>query len=388
MSNRKLTCIGNEIDLVYGKALPAYAREKGRFRVIGSNACIGHHSIPLVSGPGIVVGRKGSAGSVVYSADDFWPIDTTYYVRNKNNNDWRFLYHLLSSIGLKKLNSHSAIPGLSREDVYSIQFWLPEQLEQKLAVLVLDSIDEAIKTTKLAIDKTVKLKQFVMRFLFTTGTRNEAKKTTVLGFIPKSWDVVPLGMIAKIGNGSTPKKSISKYWNGGTYPWLTSSRIYDREISRTDHYVTNTALSECHLPRIPSGSLLIAITGQGKTLGHCAVLNIEATCNQHLAYVILDQNRAKSSFIRAYFETIYQMFRRIGSAGGSTKNAITCSSLRNIMVPLPSIEDQTAIVDFFNKIDLRIRLNQQKYRVLQNLFNAFRYRLIDRPCIYGDPNST
>ena len=48
----------------------------------------------------------------------------------------------------------------------------------------------------------------------------------------------------------------------------------------------------CHLPSVRPGAILIAVTGQGKTLGHCAVLVIEATINQHLADVQVDDTTA------------------------------------------------------------------------------------------------
>jgi len=144
MKDWRESCIGDEIELAYGKSLPAHAREPGHFVVFGSNGCVGHHSSPLVSGPGIIVGRKGSVGSVVYSIHDFWPIDTTYYIINKNDHNWRFLYHLLSSIGLETLNSHSAIPGLNRENVYSIRVRLPDKREQHSIALALDAVEDAI----------------------------------------------------------------------------------------------------------------------------------------------------------------------------------------------------------------------------------------------------
>ena len=127
MNHWRESHIGEEIELAYGKSLPTHARGSGAFAVYGSNGCIGTHSTPLVTGPGIVVGRKGSVGKVVYSNQDFWPIDTTYYVVNKNGHNWRFLYHLLSWVRLEELNSHSAIPGLNREIAYSVPISLAEQ---------------------------------------------------------------------------------------------------------------------------------------------------------------------------------------------------------------------------------------------------------------------
>lgn len=144
MSSWEETRLGNEIELAYGKSLPVHKREIGPFRVFGSNGCVGHHSAALVLKPGIIVGRKGSVGSVVWSEHDFWPIDTTYYVINKKGHNWRFLFHLLSSTGLSEMNSHSAIPGLNRENVYSIQVRLPEKKEQESIASVLDTVENAI----------------------------------------------------------------------------------------------------------------------------------------------------------------------------------------------------------------------------------------------------
>lgn len=66
--------------LEYGKSLPSKNRKAGDYPVMGSNGIDGFHSEFLVKGPGIVVGRKGSAGKIVYSEKSFWPIDTTYWL--------------------------------------------------------------------------------------------------------------------------------------------------------------------------------------------------------------------------------------------------------------------------------------------------------------------
>ncbi|WP_291990784.1 restriction endonuclease subunit S, partial [Luteitalea sp.] len=156
-------------------------------------------------------------------------------------------------------------------------------------------------------------------------------------------DVVPLGELGKIGNGSTPKKSVPEYWDGGTFPWLTSAKVYDSEIRGADHFVTPIALRECHLPVLSPGAVLVAITGQGKTLGHCAELRIEATINQHLAYVQTDTERILPQFLRYYLETQYDYLRQVASGGGSTKGALTCAFLRTLQVPVPSLAEQRDI---------------------------------------------
>ncbi len=73
--------IGDVLELAYGKALKAEHRKQGLVPVYGSSGVVGLHDESLVSGPGIIVGRKGNVGSVFWSDADFYPIDTVFYVR-------------------------------------------------------------------------------------------------------------------------------------------------------------------------------------------------------------------------------------------------------------------------------------------------------------------
>jgi type I restriction enzyme S subunit len=227
-----------------------------------------------------------------------------------------------------------------------------------------------------AIESGEQLKSAAMRDIFTRGLRGEPQKETEIGPVPESWDVVPLGSLGRVGNGSTPKKTIPEYWTGGTYPWLTSAKVYDREIVEADQFVTDVALRECHLPRVEPGAILIAITGQGKTLGHCAVLRMQATINQHIAYVATDTSRANPSFVRGYLETQYDYLRQVGSGGGSTKGALTCAFLRSMPIPFPPLHEQREIVEILDVIDRKIDLHQRKRTVLEDLFKSLLQKLM------------
>ena len=139
--------------------------------------------------------------------------------------------------------------------------------EQRQVADVLWLVHEAIRRSETLVEEGQNLKRAAMRTLFSRGLRGEAQRETEIGPVPVSWEVVKLGTLGRIGNGSTPRKTKSEYWTGGTYPWLTSAKVYDRDIVEAEHFVTELALTECHLPRIKPGTVLIAITGQGKTLG-------------------------------------------------------------------------------------------------------------------------
>ena len=139
----------------YGKGLPEKERSGEGFSVYGSNGIVGKHKDFLVKGPGIIIGRKGSIGEVVFSKENFWPIDTAYFITQKKKLEWIFLYYLLKFANLQRMNKSAAIPGLNRNDVYSKKFMLPPLALQKKFVSIVEKVEkikEAQKKSKQEID--------------------------------------------------------------------------------------------------------------------------------------------------------------------------------------------------------------------------------------------
>ena len=167
-----------------------------------------------------------------------------------------------------------------------------------------------------------------------------------LGEIPVHWDVWKLGHIATIGNGATPSRSEAGYWIDGTIPWLNSSVVNQYEVTKADQFVTEAALQDYHLPLVKSGSVLVAITGQGMTRGRAVVLSFEAAINQHLAYVEADRSRLDSWFLRWTFLSAYAFLRSVSDDAGGTKGALTCAYLANLRVPMPPISEQRDITAY------------------------------------------
>lgn len=106
--------------LEYGSSLPKSARRDGPYPVMGSNGVTGYHDEYLVKGPAIVVGRKGSAGEVTWVDENCYPIDTTYYLKQRDpaSSDLQYLYWILQTLDLPSLRGGAGIPGLNRTDVY------------------------------------------------------------------------------------------------------------------------------------------------------------------------------------------------------------------------------------------------------------------------------
>ncbi len=118
--------LGDLFILNYGKSLTLENRISGQYPVVGSSGVVGSHQSYLVKAPGIVIGRKGTIGQVIWLEENFYPIDTTFYVEDiLGCNDIYFYYFLLKTQNFQRLTSDSAVPGLNRDMAYSVEIVIP-----------------------------------------------------------------------------------------------------------------------------------------------------------------------------------------------------------------------------------------------------------------------
>ncbi len=115
--------LGDVAPLKYGRALKNEDRISGPFPVYGSSGIIGTHTKPLVSGPTIIVGRKGNVGSVYWSPDDCHPIDTVYFIDSERCSF--FLYYSLQQMNF--ISTDVAVPGLNRDFAHSRSILVADQ---------------------------------------------------------------------------------------------------------------------------------------------------------------------------------------------------------------------------------------------------------------------
>ena len=246
---------------------------------------------------------------------------------------------------------------LAEPRMREIQFLVPPAPDQAAIVRFLDYANRRIRRYIRAKQKLIGLleeqKQALIHQAVTgqidvrTGQPYPAYKPSGvawLGEVPEHWDVRRIGGFCKVGNGSTPSRSNPAYWSGGEYPWLNSSSVNQGTVTRADQFVTHAALRECHLPRVPAASVLIGITGQGRTRGMAAVLAVDATINQHIAYIAPNTDKVSSRYLHMCLAAAYTELRAISSASGSTKGALTCEDIKSFGVVLPPKDEQEVLL--------------------------------------------
>lgn len=118
--------------------------ENGTIPVVSSGGVRSFHDVAAVSGPGVVIGRKGSIGSVHYIESDYWPHDTTLWSKDFLGNIPRFVFYRLQLVDMKRLDSGATNPALNRNFLHAEIISWPGVEAQQEVVEVLDALDRKI----------------------------------------------------------------------------------------------------------------------------------------------------------------------------------------------------------------------------------------------------
>lgn len=352
VSEYRRDLLGKVISLEYGLSLPKSSRRSGSCPVVGSNGILGHHSESAVDGPGIVIGRKGSIGEVTWVDANFWPIDTTYYVKTKSAHDLRWVYHLLKYLNLKRLNRATGVPGLNRQDIAALSVPVPSVPQSKSISHVLGSIIHCLHTTSNALDEIRSLRQSLLGSFFSLGV---SPKSNV--WVPDTSGNQPIGLARMV-----PLANICSLSADGPF----GSNL------KTEHYVENGVrvirlqnigigdfndadkayISEAHgrsleKYRVSPGDLLVASmgddtwpAGRACTVPHGLGAAIhKADCFRFC----LKSDVADTNYVKWFLNSPSAMRPISQGAHGQTRLRLNLSNAKKIMVPCPPLDDQKRI---------------------------------------------
>ena len=221
----KTVTLGEFAPFTYGKGLPVGKRNpSGVIPVCGSNGIVGYHDSSLTDGPTIIIGRKGTVGSVHYSPIPCWPIDTTFFITGNDPTLIRFKYYALCMIGLEHMNSDSAVPGLNRNDAHARTLLLPEESEQRAIAHILGTLDDKIELNRRMNETLEEMARALFKSWFVDFDPVRAKMEgrdiglppdvadlfpdrlvdSELGTIPEGWEVRTLGECFNLTMGQSP----------------------------------------------------------------------------------------------------------------------------------------------------------------------------------------
>ena len=273
---------------------------------------------------------------------------------------------------------------LSPSRMREIPVLVPPPEEQAAIVRYLDDADQRIREYVSAKERLIALleeeRQAVIHQAVTRSldpnVRLKPSGVEWLGNVPEHWETMRVGHLSEVGNGSTPSRGNAAYWADGVHPWLNSSSVNQCTITKADQFVTDLALRECHLPRLRPGTVLVGITGQGKTRGMSAVLDIDATINQHMAFITPKTASISPHYLQMCLTAAYSELRAISSASGSTRAALTCQDIKGFTIVLPPRDEQEQLLKEIRHNLAGVDTSIDRARRQIELMEEYRTRLI------------
>ena len=146
MNEISTTTLGDLIEFQRGYDLPKSEFNFGRIPVISSNGILGYHDEYKVTGPGITIGRSGTVGLPHFINENFFPHNTSLFVKDFKGNDPKYIFYLLKTLGLQSQKSGSGVPTMNRNHLHPLKVLAHLNIdEQKKIAAVLSALDAKIE---------------------------------------------------------------------------------------------------------------------------------------------------------------------------------------------------------------------------------------------------
>ena len=315
---------------------------KGRIPVISSSGFSYFHNEAKVSAPGIVTGRKGKIGKVFYIEEDFWPHDTTLWVKDFKGNYPEYIQIFLQYLKLERFDEASSIPTLNRNYVHKQKCIFPPLPEQKAIADLLSTWDEAIaKTEKLIQAKEKRFRQTTKHLLFGHKRINKQHEELVDSHFfkyPCDWNLVKIGKIAK---------EISDR-NGESDATVLSCSKYDGFVNSLDYFGKQVFSSDT------SNYKVIKKSQFGYPSNHIeeGSIGLLEHCKKGIVspiYVIFEASPTKVHpvYLFKLLKTdIYKhIFQVKTSSSVDRRGSLRWGEFSKIKIPLPLLEEQQQIAE-------------------------------------------
>lgn len=189
-------------------------------------------------------------------------------------------------------------------------------------------------------------------------------KQTEIGIIPEDWEVKKVKSFTSVKSGGTPNTQISEYWDG-TIRWMNSGELNLKTVFEVKNRITELGLKNSATNLLPKHCILIGLAGQGKTRGTVAKNEIELCTNQSIATILPSEH---INYVYLYFNLDSRYFELRGlSTGDGGRAGLNLNLISNILIPIPSIKEQTAIANALTDIDDLISSLEEKIVKKKNI---------------------
>jgi len=385
-SEWKTSTIGEQVTLQRGIDITKAQQRPGIVPVVSSGGISSYHDTAYAKAPGVVLGRKGTIGTVFYITDDYWPHDTSLWVRDFHNNDPRFVYYFFKSMAsdLAALDVGTANPALNRNHVHPIVVQWPEPPEQRAIARILGVLDDKIELNRRMNHTLEEMARATFKSWFVDFDPVTAKtegrvpfgmnaetaslfpaefEETDEGVIPTGWKVGTVGEAFDLTMGQSPP--------GETYNEVGEGIAFYQ--GRTDfgaRYPTPRIYCTAPTRYANPGDTLVSVRAP---VGDINMANEKCSIGRGLAAVRHKSgSRSFTYYSMLFLKEEFDVFEGEGTLFGS----ISGDGFRNIKTVIPSPEIISEFEQKVYSIDQTIENNESQIKSLTSIRNALLPKLM------------
>ncbi|OEF72908.1 restriction endonuclease [Vibrio splendidus 1F-157] len=389
--------LGDFIELKRGFDLPKSKRVSGGYPIVSSAGTSDYHAEFKVSSPGVVTGRYGTIGEVFYVEEDFWPLNTTLYVKDFKGNCPEFVYYLLKTFDFHKYSDKAAVPGVNRNHLHMELVRVPDSYDsQKQIADYISNFDKKVRLNQETNQTLEELVQAIFKSWFVDFEPVKAKMNgeqpegmdamtallfpeklveSELGLIPDGWKILPSEKVATVAIGKTPPRKEPQWFSEDSkdVTWVSIRDMGNTGTYALDssEYLTQEAIDKFNVKVIPHNSLILSFK---LTVGRVAITHGEMATNEAIAHYKLSKDaRVSTNYLYSYMKQFN--FDSLGSTSSIAK-AVNSKIIKALPVVVPSKE----VLDNFDTLAKplfdKIKSNQMENQSLEDLRDTLLPKLL------------
>ncbi len=289
-------------------------------------------------------------------------------LRTTQNFDNNFLYYFYLNLDTSK-RLKTLYTGLrntiTKENFFSFKTFIPPLSEQTAIASFLDRktalIDQAISIKEKQIELLKERRQILIHKAVTRGLDPSVKLKDSgvewIGEIPEHWEVKRLKHVtSKIGSGVTPSGGGATYLDSGI-PLLRSQNILFGKIELDGvAYISEKTHASMSNSQVKYGDILLNITGGSIGRCHYVDMNMSLNVNQHVC-IVRPSDLIKTIYLNNLLASEVGQGQIWFYQQGGGREGLNFQALKNFIIPLPQIEEQTRISEYLDNIKLRFEVS-------------------------------
>jgi type I restriction enzyme S subunit len=180
-----------------------------------------------------------------------------------------------------------------------------------------------------------------------------------------------IGDLFETYSGGTPTKSNKEYYEGGSIPWLRSGEVCQKDITKTEMFITEKGLKDSSAKYYPENTVVVAM--YGATAAQVGILRIKSTSNQAVCGILPHKD-----FLPEY---VYYWFRSIedklaAQAQGGAQPNISQQKIKKVEIPIYSMSEQHSIVETLDSLKSKVDRLQENYNKISQECDALKQAIL------------